>query len=364
MARKLTSGQKAGLLFGGAILAGLLIVGKAEGKFDGIIDSILPPKRKVPPLGDVAPGKAERIEPGGYAGSGKPMDVPCDPLAHYDLAPHVGCYDVDGKNFFLRPEYPSRDIPKITFREIGVSADYASYEIGRFWVLGTLHPFLNEERLAGRFAVEDKDAGSIADFLYNDPVSFINQVLGADNTGVTLGDAVYTTAWMLAGGGVAGRVAGLIGKVLNVQSGAASAGLAGATLATVSGAIAFAAGDVAIVTLVGDANKGVENMYTDLHTEELAKSPGTAAWANQEEMSEFLNALVVSAVEAFNKLIAKKTCIWGFEQRKEMRLADLPYAGNPEIQKMFSQIFREILLFQRRDFSYEESPDIFGLDYD
>ncbi len=358
MARKLSQGQKAGLLFGGAILAGLLIVGRADRKLKGYINTLMPPKRKVPALGKKAPGAGPDVEPGGYAGRGAPIFARgCDPLRPETLAPYMLCVpDADGK-LTIQPEYGGDVVPKIDNQQIGVAACFCDYKIGHSWVWAVLHPFLDEERKSGRFATFDHNAGSIADLLWNDPVSQINRWIGTDpDNFISVGDAVYSVAWLLtapfwlptAAEGIATRSVLYMGKTLFTLP----AAIVGQNFHVVAIAASIAGTAAVASEVLGAGNEALESMYQDIHAEALQSETFTA-WADPEVMNQVLEDLLSSAVEVFLKLIETRTCIWGYKERKEMYLAELPYGDNPPVHMMFQQIFKEILYFQRRDFSYE-----------
>lgn len=357
MARKLSQGQKAGLLFGGAILAGILIVGRADKKIKGFVRELMPPKRKAPPLGFKAPGAGPDVEPGGYAGRSAPIFARgCDPLRTETLAPYMLCIpDADGK-FTIQPEYGGDVVPKIDNREIGVAACFCDYKIGDFWVWAVLHPFLDEERKSGRFATMDHNAGSIKDLLWNDPVSQINRWIGSDpDNFISVGDAVYSVAWLLAAPfwipvaeGAAYHSVVWFGKNLFTLPVA----LVGEKFYFVAQAASIAGTAAVVSEVLGSGNEALESIYQDTHTEVLESGDFTA-WENPEIMNQVLEDLLSSAVEVFLKLIGTHKCIWGYKERKLMTLAELPYGGNPDIHMMFQDIFKEILYFQKRDFSYE-----------
>lgn len=354
MARKLTQKQKGGLIFGAAALAALLVIGKAEGAFKGFQVKKQPPKMPLPPLGAKTTAPKPEAPTGAIVIQGTPMEAPCDPLRPDLLPACMGCFDMGGGRFITRPLYGATELPEFTKHQIGVSCDYAKAELGDFWILSVLHPFLENERQQGRLATYDHNAGSIAEFLFSDPISFINDMLGTDDGLVSAGAAVYATAFMISGVGLLGGTVLVEGTsiALPVFSKAIVGASLASTLATTAGTTMVSFSEI---------HDGIENMYQDLHAEELAKPDGPTLWATRDDMRTTLNKLLVSAVEAFLKLTETKTCVWnagkhpegGPGYTKDVKLAELPYAHNPAIYGMFQIIFKQILLFQRRDFSYD-----------
>jgi len=120
----------------------------------------------------------------------------------------------------------------------------------------------------------------------------------------------------------------------------------------VAAAAAISGRTAGVASVLSASNEALEGIYQDIHAKTL-QSEAFSAWENPEVLNQVLEDLLSSAVEVFLKLIQTQRCIWGYKERQSMLLADLPYGGNPDIHMMFQDIFKEILYFQRRDFSYE-----------
>jgi hypothetical protein len=339
MAVKLTQGQKAGLIFGGAVLTALLIVGKAEGAFDGLISKSSPPKAKLPPVTARLPGNPPPAPVGEFTAKAKPTVIEgCDPLG--DFPPYVGCYDINGV-WTLTAEAEGSMPPAIKPSEIGVSNDFSDIKIGAHWVINELYPFLEAERQADRLAVYDYDAGWVADLLYADPVSFVNDLFGWNQIGITKGDAVMLTAYTIAAGGLV-KFMPLGATVIPV----------GAKLSTAVRLMAAGGAQGTKVALAAISGSEIHAVLVEM----LGAETGTIGPEGQyaTDIPDWMGDLLASAEEAFFKLLKTKTYLYGYNDPKKVLLGELPQWDFPAVGKLYQYIFAEILRFQRRKFTWPD----------
>jgi len=372
---KLSQGQKAGLLFGGAILAGLLIVGRADRKLKGYFNTKKRPSKLPPsPYGIKRDGDPPAKEVGEISGAAASIPIPCDPLLAPKSPCHVCTARADGK-LYLQTKAGCEGVPAIKPWEIGVSIDYDEYKIGDHWAINILYPFLDKERQEGRLAVYDHDAGEISEMLWDDPRSFINETFGWDNPN----DEWKSFAAIFIAASLAMSPAKWVKRIpFTKKSWLSGTKLSSAIRQSASGAAkltraAFLAelgsdGYQELTEYLGYPNVPHYSKGSTQSGPGLVYNPQTKSYEYSDQYLGILPAslgdLLTSANEALLKLLTIQEVIVGQTVRKTVLLGDLEVGGHIKMQEMVGEIFYEIFEFQRRHFEWPSSGNIFSWLYD
>jgi hypothetical protein len=332
----LTTRQKQGLLIGGTVLAVSLILfsaESAEAKKLGkkLIEDIKPNRPALPPPGERVTTPVVQEETVVRA---ETTAVPgCDPL----LTPPegMGCFETAEGEWALMPsindappvEPKDSDLPTMGFRDIGVSNDYSAAKIGAHWEISVLHPFLEEERTAGRLAVMNHDS-SVWDWLVAEPTSFVGDLVGSQ----AAGGAIYTALWITATGGVGtAAISGVGGEAI----------LAGTRLSSAISKMAQWLGTGTTFTIAGKTITA--SALTVLVTEAMFEQSieTLRMWEEDDDLAG-------SAYEAFQKFRYTHRAIHG--THGDVWLKDLPWSRFPAMAEVQSEILLAIGRYQRRTF--------------
>lgn len=333
---RLSRAQKSGLIVAGTALAVFLILGTAEGTFEGLLSQKSQPPTKFPPKGKTpAPKEKEPPVPQVELHARAPqtiivMSEECDPLGDYPY-PFL-CFDTpDG--WRLKPalnRYPNDStIPPFKADQIAVSNDFSDGRIGSTWIFRKLHPFLNKLREDGVLAVvADEDDFDLTDVIFNDPASFINETLGTEHAG----GVILLSLYIIASGGLS------TGPVLSAAPWLAAPIAAGGTVSTALSAAATGGGLVGELLLL--------ELITDPFFEGLQSFGKVILDIENPEVA-------ASALEAFGRVIDHFQVVHGTEGY--MYLREVPYNGFPAMEKIMADILRAIVDFQARKFTWDEN---------
>jgi hypothetical protein len=350
MARTLSQGKKAGLIFAAAVLASFLIVRKAEGKtLKSLIFKDKTPV-KLPPVAQVKQeGTAQPPPPT------KAIEAKADPKAIKQCDPLVvppegmGCFEVGGGVFALLPSVqgvaqadPNDAIaPDPGPYDISLSNDLSSYKIGRFFILKTLWPYLDNLREAGKLETREREPlwDSLTQFAWSDPAKWLAEDMGAPEI---LGYAAMAALYITAGGGAAAIAASsvslaLIGSIPLAVGTKYSAVISGLAVgANWAGTLAYGTVGVSLAT-------------------DLLFYPFNSG-------SEEDKAVLISQYSALTAFMEDYSAQYG--AHGPLRLSAIPYADKPAMEDLIEEIRLAIHEFQQRMFTWPGDENLLSWMYE